>query len=247
MLILIPLTLSDARIGAVGEFPLGQQQQILYGIPLVLFQGSGSFYANSIVQNFSYVTLAGSGQICAEAYVRIGRKGAVSNVAVAGPGISSNIVVAGSLRPVPPPPPCPPFPPPLPPAPPPPQVLLATAKFAGNGSVNPSEFIPTVFDYFGMHVVGPIETNLGPHGGISTLWPPWDPVSYRVWNVFGGVPPTYTYTQSVSGWESVETSSGVFDWSLFDLVWPKCLFLRGDGYIIWFWFYSGVGMSRWGI
>lgn len=40
---------------------------------------------------------------------------------------------------------------------------------------------------------------------------------------YGGVPPGYTYTQGVSEWGSVETSSGVYDWSLFDLVWAKLI------------------------
>ncbi len=75
--------------------------------------------------------------------------------------------------------------------------------------------------FFGTHIGGPIETNLGPNGGVSTPWPTWNPTSFRTLNVWGGVPPLYSYKQSVSGWGSVETASGIFDWSLFDLVWAK--------------------------
>ncbi len=78
------------------------------------------------------------------------------------------------------------------------------------------------FSSFGIHIGGPIETNLGGQG-ISTLWPSWSPTSYRVLDVWGGVPPDYTYTQRVSDWAVVETTQGNFDWSLFDLVWAKLI------------------------
>lgn len=93
--------------------------------------------------------------------------------------------------------------------------------------------------FFGLHIGGPIETNLGPNppGGVSTLWPPWKPISFRAWDNWGGVFPDYTYKQGVSAWASVETASGIFDWSLFDLIWPKLIaegvtdVLFGFGYI----------------
>lgn len=85
----------NARLGAIGEFPLGQQQHILYGIPFVAFLGAGSLSVGSKIQEFSSVYFAGDGQLCAQAYVRIGRKGPTTNVAESGSGASSNIVVGG--------------------------------------------------------------------------------------------------------------------------------------------------------
>ena len=77
-------------------------------------------------------------------------------------------------------------------------------------------------DFFGLCVLGPIETNIG-GSGKPLIWPSWNPTSFRAISNYGGVPPGYTYTQGISQWGAVETSNGTYDWSLFDLVWPKLI------------------------
>ena len=72
--------------------------------------------------------------------------------------------------------------------------------------------------YFGLHVLGPVETNLG-GGGVSTLWPSWSPTTVRLLNVWG-----YSTVQGkYSGlwWSGLNPAPGVYDWSLFDKVIAK--------------------------
>jgi hypothetical protein len=92
----------------------------------------------------------------------------------------------------------------------------ATSAVAGTAAASLSK------DFFGLHILGPIETNLG-GSGKPLVWPTWNPTSWRALDNYGGVPPTYTYAQGISNWGAVETSDGVYDWSLFDLVWAKLI------------------------
>jgi hypothetical protein len=67
-------------------------------------------------------------------------------------------------------------------------------------------------DYFGAHVLGPLETNLGGLG-VSTLWPPFNPTAIRLFG-FG-----YSSVQGAYvgiSWKGINTANGVYDWSVFD-------------------------------
>jgi hypothetical protein len=81
---------------------------------------------------------------------------------------------------------------------------------------------PLSRDFFGLEILGPIETNIG-GSGHGIIWPTWNPTTWRAIDNFGPVPPGYLYTQGVSEWGAVETADGVYDWSLFDLIWPKLI------------------------
>ena len=73
-------------------------------------------------------------------------------------------------------------------------------------------------DYFGMHVLGPVENNLAGTGR-STLWPTSGPTTIRLLNTWG-----YSSTQGkYSGlwWSGLNPAPGVYDWSLFDKVWAR--------------------------
>ena len=78
-------------------------------------------------------------------------------------------------------------------------------------------------EYFGMHVVGPVETNISGTGR-STLWPTPGPTSVRILNTWGYSPSQGRY--SGLWWSGINTAPGVYDWSLFDQVWAK---LRAQG------------------
>jgi hypothetical protein len=72
--------------------------------------------------------------------------------------------------------------------------------------------------YFGEHVLGPLETNIG-GSGVATAWPSWSPATIRLWNTYGYNSAKGTY-KGIS-WGSINTASGVYDWTVFDAVLAK--------------------------
>jgi hypothetical protein len=93
--------------------------------------------------------------------------------------------------------------------------LLACGSFThgwgGQGAIG--------LNFFGLAILGPIETNIN-GSGRALVWLTSNPTNWRAIDNYE-VPPGYTCTQGVSGWGSVETTNGFYDWSLFDLVWAK--------------------------
>jgi hypothetical protein len=72
--------------------------------------------------------------------------------------------------------------------------------------------------YFGEHILGPVETNIG-GSGVATAWPSWSPTTVRLWNTYGYDSSKGAY--SGISWASLNTASGVYDWTLFDAVLAK--------------------------
>jgi hypothetical protein len=72
--------------------------------------------------------------------------------------------------------------------------------------------------YFGDHILGPLEKNIG-GSGVPTAWPSWSPTTVRLWNTYGYDSSTGVY-EGIS-WASINTASGVYDWTLFDAVLAK--------------------------
>jgi len=72
--------------------------------------------------------------------------------------------------------------------------------------------------YFGNHILGPLETNLN-GSGIATLWPSWSPTTIRLWNTYGYNSKKGVY-EGIS-WNNINTSNGVYDWTVFDAVLAK--------------------------
>jgi hypothetical protein len=72
--------------------------------------------------------------------------------------------------------------------------------------------------YFGTHILGPLETNIN-GSGVPTAWPSRSPTSVRLWDTYG-----YNFKKGAYEgilWKNITTSSGVYDWTLFDAVLAK--------------------------
>jgi hypothetical protein len=73
-------------------------------------------------------------------------------------------------------------------------------------------------NYFGSHILGPLETNIS-GSGVSTLWPSWSPTTVRLLNTYGYNSGKGTYDGIA--WSSINTANGLYDWTLFDAVLAK--------------------------
>jgi hypothetical protein len=99
---------------------------------------------------------------------------------------------------------------------------LKTAQYSSKrrqqAPIAPTPEVTNSTAYFGMHILGPLETNVN-GSGVATLWPSWNPATVRLWNTYG-----YNSTQGKYtgiAWANINTSKGAYDWNLFDKVIAK--------------------------
>lgn len=94
----IPNTV-NASLGAIGQFALGQQQNLRFPLPsgaASVFRGAGSLRVDTQVTAGGFAAFRGSTSMCARATVRKGRRGPATNTVTTGPGATNQKVVFGA-------------------------------------------------------------------------------------------------------------------------------------------------------